>query len=289
MPHPIHKAVIPVGGFGTRFLPATKAMPKEMLPVVDKPVIQYIVEEAVQSGIDEVVLITGSTKRAIEDHFDVSFELEYRLQEKKKLEALEEVRDITNMANFSYVRQPEPLGDGHAILSAKNIVEDEPFAVLFGDDIIDSETPVLKEMLEVYEKYGDPVILVEDVPKEMVGKYGILEGVQVEDRVTQIKRFIEKPEPGETDSTLGVIGHYIVTPELFQVLKTAPPGKDNEIRLADAFIQYLESGKPVYAMTHQGIRFDCGNKLEYLKAGIHYAMKEEEYRKPLMDYTKNLT
>ncbi|MCA9387709.1 MAG: UTP--glucose-1-phosphate uridylyltransferase GalU [Candidatus Andersenbacteria bacterium] len=288
MAHPIHKAVIPVAGFGTRFLPATKAMPKEMLPVVDKPVIQYIVEEAVDSGIDEVVLVTGSSKRAIEDHFDSNFELEYRLQEKKKLEALEEVRAITNMANFSYVRQPTPLGDGHAILSAQNIVEREPFAVLFGDDIIDSETPVLKEMIAVYEKYNAPVILVEDVPKEMVGKYGIVEGTQVEEGVTKAERFVEKPEPGETDSTLGVIGHYIVTPDLFEVLKSAPPGKDNEIRLADAFIKYLEAGNEVYTMTHTGTRFDCGNKLEYLKANIHYAMKSEDFRDGLQDYMKTM-
>ncbi len=256
--------------------------------MVDKPVIQYIVEEAVNSGINEIILVTGGGKRAIEDHFDSNFELEYRLKEKGKIKELEQIRAITEMANFSYVRQRAPLGDGHALLSAQNLVEGETFAVLFGDDIIDAETPALKSMMDVYEKYGDPVILVETVPKEQAARYGILEGVQVETGVTQVNRFFEKPKPEETASTLAVIGHYIVTPELFEVLKTAPAGKDGEIRLADAFIRYLATGRPVYALEHTGIRFDCGNKLEYIKANLHYALKNADFKEDLSQYLATL-
>ncbi|MDR3559129.1 MAG: UTP--glucose-1-phosphate uridylyltransferase, partial [Candidatus Pacebacteria bacterium] len=231
----VKKAILPVAGFGTRFLPATKAQPKEMLPVVDKPVIQYLVEEAVESGIEEIIFVTGRGKRAIEDHFDVSFELEETLVEKNKHDLLDAVKRISSLAKFSYVRQPMPLGDGHAILQAAHIVGDEPVLIMFGDCLYDCQVPAARQLIETYDKYEDSVIGMSHVPKEEVPKFGVLEGVKLDDATYEIKRIVEKPKPGEVDSTLVAVGKYIITPEVMKILSNMKSGKSGEIRLADAF------------------------------------------------------
>lgn len=283
----IRKAILPVAGLGTRFLPATKAQPKEMLPVVDKPVIQYIVEEAVASGIEEIIFVTSISKRAIEDHFDRNFELEYRLGEKRKQKELEQVLGISNLANFVYVRQKIPLGDGHAVLQAKDIIGNEPCAVMFGDDIIDSKTPVLKQMIDVYEKYNDPVMAVMEVPKSDIHRYGIVAGSQVEDNVLQVNKLMEKPRAEEAPSNLAIVGRYILTPDLFNTLLQTYSGKDDEIRLADAFETFIKT-KPVYAYRFEGTRYDCGNKLQFLIASMMYGMKHPEVGEEFKKFIKNL-
>ena len=285
----IRKAIIPVAGMGTRFLPATKAQPKEMLPVVDKPVIQYVVEEAVESGIEEIIFVTSNGKRALEDHFDRNFELEYRLEQKKKKEALKGLQEIGKLAKFAFVRQAKPLGDGHAILSALPFVkDDEAVAVLFGDDIFDARKPGLKQMMDVYKKYEDPVIGLVEVPKKEVYKYGVVGGNEVSKGVTEINKFVEKPDVKKAPSNLIAVGHYIINPEIMHILRNQTPGKDGEIRLADAFITYLKRNKVIYGKTMEGVRYDCGNKLGLIKASIEFGLKHPEIKKELRAYLKSV-
>lgn len=274
----IRKCIIPVAGMGTRFLPAAKAQPKEMLAVVDKPVIQYIVEEAVASGIEEIIFVTAIGKRAIEDHFDRNFELEYRLEQKKKRNELNVVKKIGKLAKFAFVRQTKPLGDGHAILAALPFVDKhEPVAVLFGDDIIDSEKrPALRQLMDVYETYGDPVMALQKVPKSEVSRFGVIGGTCVDTNVWDIKSFVEKPSEKEAPSDLIVIGRYILTPEIFSILPKQAAGKDGEIRLADAFISHIKHGKALYGCKFEGTRYDCGSKLGFLKAQVELGLKHDE-------------
>jgi len=287
---PIRKAIIPVAGMGTRFLPAAKAQPKEMLSVVDKPVIQYIVEEAVESGIEEIVFVTAIGKRAIEDHFDRNFELEYRLEQKKKLKELEAIKAIGKLAKFAFVRQTKPLGDGHAVLSALPFVDqDEPVAVLFGDDIIDGKVPALRQLLEVYEEYHDPVVALQKVPKKQVSSYGVIGGKAVRKNVWEVREFVEKPAVEDAPSDLIVIGRYVLTPEIFSLLPKVRAGKDGEIRLADAFAAYLETDRALYGCVFEGTRYDCGNKLGFLKAQVELGLKHPEIGKDVKAYLKSLT
>jgi UTP--glucose-1-phosphate uridylyltransferase len=284
----IKKAILPVAGFGTRFLPATKAQPKEMLPIVDKPVIQYLVEEAVESGIEEIIFVTGRGKRAIEDHFDVSFELEETLVEKNKQDLLEAVQKISNLARFSYVRQPLPLGDGHAILQAYHLVGNEPVLVIFGDCLYDSEIPASKQLMETYEKYGDSVIGLSRVEKEEVSKFGVIDGVQLDDFNLEVKGIIEKPKPENAPSDLVAVGKYIITPEIFQILSKISSGKSGEIRLADAFEILLSQNKPLYGRILEGEWLDTGDKFNFMKAAIHMGLKHPEIKVKLKEYLKKI-
>ncbi len=270
----IHKAILPVAGFGTRFLPASKAQPKEMVPIVDKPIIQYLVEEAVASGIDEIIFVTGRGKRAIEDHFDMSFELEYNLVEKEKRELLKIIRGISRLANFVYVRQPIPLGDGDAILRAEKIIGNEPVAVLFGDDLVDSKVPCLKQLLNVFQRYQHPVISIEQVPLKEVEKYGVIKGMKIEDNIFQVKNIVEKPDKKEAPSNLAIVGKYILTPDVFKILRKKP-NKSGEIRLADALAIYAQSNL-IYAYQFEGKHYDCGTKLGFLKATVDFGIKHSE-------------
>lgn len=284
----VKKAILPVAGFGTRFLPATKSQPKEMLTVVDKPVIQYLVEEAVESGIEEIIFVTGRGKRAIEDHFDVSYELEDTLVEKNKHDLLKAVQKIPGLAKFSYVRQPMPLGDGHAILQAAHIVNNEPVLIIFGDSLYDSKVPASKQIIETFEKYGDPVIGLSRLPKEEISKFGIIEGVQLGKRSYEIKRMIEKPKEGETDSTLAAVGKYVITPEVFEILSGIKSGKSGEIRLADAFEIMLETGRPLYGRELEGEWLDTGDKFNFLKASIKLGLKHPEVGEKLKKFLSEL-
>lgn len=283
----IRKAIIPVAGFGTRFLPATKAQPKEMLTVVDKPVIQYIVEEAVASGIKDIILITGQNKRAIEDHFDRNFELEYRLRKQKKDKIIKEVNKISELANFIYIRQKVPLGDGHALLAAKDLVGDEPVAVLFGDDIVDAKVPVIRQLIDIHEKYQDPVIGIMKVAKKFVSKYGIVDGKSMSERVWQVDSMVEKPSPEEVRSNMAITGRYVITPEVFWHLERAKKGKGGEIRLIDGLNGFLKK-RSIYAYEYEGLRFDCGDKLEFLKATVHYGLKHKEFNSGFEKYLKTI-
>jgi len=284
----IKKAIIPVAGLGTRFLPATKAQPKEMLPVVDKPVIQYLVEEAVASGIREIIFVTSLGKRAIEDHFDYSYELIQKLAEKKKFDLLESVKKISQLASFAYVRQPEPLGDGHAILMAKHLVGcNEPVAVLFGDDLVDSEVPCLKQLMDVFYKYNDPVVALVRVPKKEVSRYGVVDSVKVGERIFEIKKFVEKPAPEAAPSNLIAVGKYIITPEIFEMLADLCPDKSGEIRLADAFSKWVET-RPMYGCEFEGTRYDCGDKLGFLKATVDFGLKHPELKEEFREYLKGM-
>jgi UTP--glucose-1-phosphate uridylyltransferase len=284
----IRKAVIPAAGYGTRFLPMTKASPKEMLPVVDKPIIQYVVEEAVASGIEDIIIVTGANKRAIEDHFDHSLELENYLEKAGKIEQLEEIRKIARMANFIYIRQKGPYGNGTPVMNAQNIIGNEPFAVLWGDEFIYAEPPRLKQMMDVFDKYNDPVISAVKVPKEYSNKYGIAKVKPVEDKVFEIEEIIEKPEPEDAPSDLATHGAYILTPDIFEAFKTIKPGKGNELWLVDA-INALRSNHKIYAREiENGKYYDTGNKLEYLKANIDFALKREDISTPLKEYLKSL-
>ncbi|MBI4121970.1 MAG: UTP--glucose-1-phosphate uridylyltransferase GalU [Parcubacteria group bacterium] len=285
---PIRKAIIAVAGLGTRFLPATKAIPKEMLPVVDKPVVQYIVEEAVDAGIEEIIFITSLGKRALEDHFDYNFELSYKLKAKGKFDVLEEMKKISNLASFAYVRQPLPLGDGHAILMARHLVQNEPVVVMWGDELIHSpRRSALRQMLDVYETYGDPVIATCTVPRKDTKSYGIIDGVAVQKGVYQVKGFVEKPEPKNAPSTEAAIGKYVVTPALLAELEAAKPGHDGEIRLADALKTYVKR-HPVYACSVQGERFDCGSKLGWLQANVAFALKSAEHGKEFKKFLRQV-
>ena len=286
----IRKAILPVAGFGTRFLPATKAQPKEMLPVVDKPVVQYLVEEAVASGIEEIIFVTGRGKRAIEDHFDVSYELEDTLVEKNKHELLEQVQKVSNLAKFSYVRQPIPMGDGHALLCAKHLVnEGEAVAVLFGDDIVDNDVPALKQLLNVYDKYQDSVIALTAVPQEDVSKFGIVDSLKINERTHEIRSFVEKPKQEDAPSNLAACGKYVITWEVFQALESLKSkSKDGEVRLADAFIEMLASGRPLYGFELEGQRHDCGDKFGFVRATIALGLKHPEIGDKLREYLKTL-
>lgn len=285
----IKKAIIPVAGMGTRFLPATKAQPKEMLPVVDKPVIQYIVEEAVDAGIEEIIFVTAIGKRAIEDHFDRNFELEYRLEQKNKHEELKQIAKLGKLAKFAFVRQAKPMGDGHAILSALPfIAEDEAVAVLFGDDIIYSpKIPAIGQLIKVYEKYGDPVAAIQEVPKKDVSSYGVIGGKKLDEKIWEVSDFVEKPAKEDAPSNLAIVGRYVLTPELLQRLPNQKPGKDGEIRLADAFISHLNDGKAMYGCKFDGERFDCGNKLQFIIAQIELGLHHPEVKKKLRSYIQH--
>lgn len=278
----IKKVIIPVAGLGTRFLPATKAQPKEMLPIVDKPIIQYLVEEAVAAGITEVIFVTGRGKRAIEDHFDYAYELEQVLAHRGKKELIRTIREISNLASFVYVRQKEPKGDGDALLAAAHIVGDEPCAVLFGDDIVDSKVPCLKQMMGTFEKYNDPVIALEEVKEEETSLYGIVSTTKVGERVHEIKHIVEKPAPGKAPSRLAVVGKYIITKDIFRELEKLDP-KHGEVRLADALKNHLTHGA-VYGYQFKGTRYDCGSKIGFLKAVVDFGLKHEETKREFKKY-----
>jgi len=285
----IKKAIIPVAGMGTRFLPASKAQPKEMLAVVDKPIIQYIVEEAVASGIEEIIFVTAIGKRALEDHFDRNFELEYRLEQKKKMAELRQVEAVGKLAKFAFVRQHKPLGDGHAILAAVPFIDaHEPVAILFGDDIIEGKKPALRQLMDVYEKYNDPVMALEAVPKQNVSNYGVIGGTEVKKGVWEINKFVEKPSAAKAPSNLIHIGRGILSPEIIQTLKTQKPGKDGEIRLADAYISHIQSGRALYGCVFTGKRYDCGSKLGFLEAQVELGLKHPEIGKTFKSYLKTV-
>jgi UTP--glucose-1-phosphate uridylyltransferase len=283
----IRKAVFPAAGLGTRFLPATKAQPKEMLPIVDKPIIQYAVEEAVQSGIQEIIIVTGRGKRSIEDHFDISFELEYFLDHKGDGEMLREVRSITDLATVYYIRQKEPLGLGHAVLVARPLIGDEPFAVILSDDLIDSDVPCMRQLIDVYERYRCSVLAVEAVPRELSSSYGIITPKQIDDRLHQTLSVVEKPQPDQAPSNLGIVGRYVLTPEIFNILENTPPGRGGEIQLTDA-IQRLIQQEAVYALEFEGRRYDAGAKLGFLKATVEYALKRPDLAQEFREYLKGL-
>ena len=279
----VRKAIIPAAGLGTRFLPATKAQPKEMLPIVDKPTIQYIIEEAVASGIEEILIITGRNKKCIEDHFDKSVELEMELEKNHKDELLEIVRGISDMVDIHYIRQKEPRGLGHAILCARAFVGNEPFAVLLGDDVVDSEVPCLKQLMDCYKEYKTSILGVQTVAKEDVNKYGIVDGIHIEDRVYKVKKLVEKPAVEESPSNVAILGRYIITPQIFDILKNTAPGKGGEIQLTDALQTLIES-EAMYAYNFEGRRYDVGDKLGFLQATVEFALKRDELREQFIDY-----
>lgn len=279
----VRKAIIPAAGLGTRFLPATKAQPKEMLPIVDKPTIQYIIEEAVASGIEEILIITGRNKKCIEDHFDKSVELEMELEKNHKEDLLELVRGISDMVDIHYIRQKEPKGLGHAISCARAFVGNEPFAVLLGDDVVDSEVPCLKQLMNCYKEYKTSILGVQTVNQEDVNKYGIVDGIHIEDRVYKVKKLVEKPAIEEAPSNVAILGRYIITPQIFDILQNTKPGKGGEIQLTDALQTLIES-EAMYAYNFEGKRYDVGDKLGFLQATVEYALKREELREPFIQY-----
>ena len=279
----VKKAIIPAAGLGTRFLPATKAQPKEMLPIVDKPTIQYIIEEAIESGIEEILVITGRNKKCIEDHFDQAVELELELEKSGKSDLLELVRDISDMVDIHYIRQKEPKGLGHAIHCAKTFVGNEPFAVLLGDDLVDSTKPCLKQLIECFNEYNTTILGVQTVPEESVYKYGIVNGIHIEDRVYKVKDLVEKPSIEEAPSNIAILGRYIITPEIFNILENTKPGKGGEIQLTDA-LKTLISQEAMYAYNFEGKRYDVGDKLGFLQATIEFALKKEELRDDFIKY-----
>lgn len=284
----VRKAIIPAAGLGTRFLPATKAQPKEMLPIVDKPTIQFIVEEAINSGIEDIIIVTGRNKRAIEDHFDKSYELEDELKNKGKQDLLDLVQDISNLVDIHYIRQKEPRGLGHAIYCAKSFVGNEPFAVLLGDDIVDSEVPCLKQLIDVYNEYKTTVLGVQHVPDEDVSKYGIVSGRPVDDRVFKVKDLVEKPDREHAPSNVAILGRYIITPQIFKHLENATPGKGGEIQLTDA-LKSLMGCEAMYAYDFAGKRYDVGNKLGFLEATVEFALKREDLKDEFSQYLKKVT
>ncbi|HDJ2227097.1 TPA: UTP--glucose-1-phosphate uridylyltransferase GalU [Staphylococcus aureus] len=283
----IKKAIIPAAGLGTRFLPATKAMPKEMLPILDKPTIQYIVEEAARAGIEDIIIVTGRHKRAIEDHFDSQKELEMVLKEKGKSELLEKVQYSTELANIFYVRQKEQKGLGHAISSARQFIGNEPFAVLLGDDIVESEVPAVKQLIDVYEEIGHSVIGVQEVPEADTHRYGIIDPLTKNGRQYEVKKFVEKPAQGTAPSNLAIMGRYVLTPEIFDYLKTQKEGAGNEIQLTDA-IERMNNDNQVYAYDFEGERYDVGEKLGFVKTTIEYALKDDSMREELTRFIKAL-
>ncbi len=283
----IRIAVFPAAGFGTRFLPVTKSQPKEMLPIVDKPVIQYLVEEAVASGIEEIIIVTGRGKRSIEDHFDYSFELEHTLVEKGKHSLLKEVRAISRLAKFVYVRQPMPLGDGHAILCAKEVVGNEPFAILFGDDIVDHKIPALKQLIGEYEKTGCSTLALQRVDKKETSSYGIIKTKNSRGRLHEIASLVEKPDPAVAPSNLAIIGKYVVTPEIIAALEKAHPSHGGEIRLIDGFMELIKKQK-LYGYEILGKRYDTGNKLGLITATVDFALKRSDLGPQLKKYLRSL-
>ena len=284
----VRKAIIPAAGLGTRFLPATKSQPKEMLPIVDKPTLQYIIEEAIESGIEEILIVTGRSKKSIEDHFDRSVELELELEQKDKTEMLKMVQDISNMVNIHYIRQKEPKGLGHAIYCAKSFIGNEPFAVLLGDDIVDSEKPCLKQLIEAYNEYKTSILGVQEVDKQDTDKYGILDAKYIENRVYKVKDMIEKPKVEEAPSNIAILGRYIITPDIFDILENQEPGKSGEIQLTDA-LKTLATHEAIYAYNFEGKRYDVGDKLGFLEATVDFALKRPELRDQFMEFLNTKT
>jgi UTP--glucose-1-phosphate uridylyltransferase len=285
----IKKAIIPAAGLGTRFLPATKAQPKEMLPIVDKPTIQYIVEEAVASGIEEIIIIIGRGKRSIEDHFDKSYELEDTLLRKNKLEMLEQVQEISNLVNIVYVRQKEPKGLGHAILCARSVIGNEPFAVLLGDDIVMSEIPCLKQVIDVFEYYNSSVVAVQEVPDEDVSKYGIIKpkGSMLESNLFHIDSLVEKPSKEEAPSRFAIMGRYVLSPMIFDILARIPNGQGDELQLTDA-INELNKEQAVLAYNFEGRRYDVGDKIGFIKATIDFALNRDDISEQVKSYIREV-
>ncbi|WJE46148.1 UTP--glucose-1-phosphate uridylyltransferase GalU [Peribacillus frigoritolerans] len=283
----VRKAIIPAAGLGTRFLPATKAMPKEMLPIVDKPTIQYIVEEAVASGIEDIIIVTGKGKRAIEDHFDFAPELEQNLMEKGKSELLNKVQYSTNLANIHYIRQKEPKGLGHAVWCARKFIGDEPFAVLLGDDIVQSETPCLKQLINQHEETNHSIIGVQTVPNEETNRYGIIDPAYQDGRLYQVENFVEKPALGTAPSNLAIMGRYILTPEIFSFLDQQEAGAGGEIQLTDA-IQKLNQIQRVFAYDFEGKRYDVGEKFGFVKTTLEFALQNEEIKDELLEFLEQM-
>ena len=288
----VRKAVFPAAGLGTRFLPATKSSPKEMLPVVDKPLIQYGVEEAMHSGIQNIIIVTGRGKSSIEDHFDVSFELEHLLESKGKTEMLSMVRSISDMIDVSYIRQKEALGLGHAVLRTKEIVGNEPFAVILSDDIIAGETPCVRQLLDVYEYYGAAVVALMEVPPDQISAYGVVDAELVPDRGSEgrlyrIRNMVEKPKAADAPSNLAIIGRYVLTPEIFQCIESIEPGSGGEIQLTDA-LKYMLRNRPIYGFKFDGKRYDAGDKLGFLKATVEFGLSRHDLGPQFREYIKSL-
>lgn len=288
----VRKAVFPAAGLGTRFLPATKAQPKEMLPLVDKPLIQYGVEEVIHSGIQNIIIVTGRGKSSIEDHFDVSFELEHLLESRGKRDMLASVRSISDMFDLSYVRQKEALGLGHAVLRAKDLVGPEPFAVVLSDDVIDAQTPCMRQLLDVYEYFGASVLALMEVPKEMISAYGVVDAEPVahnasRDRLYRIRNMVEKPKASEAPSNLAIIGRYVLTPEIFESIESVQPGSGGEIQLTDG-LRHLLRNRPIYGLKFEGTRYDAGDKLGFLKATVEFALKRHDLGGPFREYLTGL-
>jgi UTP--glucose-1-phosphate uridylyltransferase len=289
----VRKAVFPAAGLGTRFLPATKAQPKEMLPLVDKPLIQYAVEEAMHSGISNIIIVTGRGKSAIEDHFDVSFELENLLETRNKKDLLAQVRSVSDMINVAYVRQKEALGLGHAVLRARELVGPEPFAVVLSDDVIDAEIPCLRQLLDVHDFYGASVLALMEVPRENISAYGVVDADPVEhngarNRLYRVRNLIEKPRPDDAPSNLAIIGRYILTPEIFQSIESIEPGAGGEIQLTDA-LKHLLRSRPIYGYLFEGHRYDAGDKLGFLQATVEFALRRYDLGGPFREYLKTLS
>jgi UTP--glucose-1-phosphate uridylyltransferase len=287
---PVRKAVFPAAGLGTRFLPATKAQPKEMLPLVDKPIIQYGVEEAVAAGIDNIILVTGRGKNAIEDHFDVSVELEAFLEARGKRDQLDEIRKISNLTNFTYVRQREPLGLGHAVLVARELVGDEPFAVILGDDVIDADTPAIAQLIDVFHRVNGPVLAVERVPREDISSYGVIKidpSAQLGDGVFRVVDLVEKPSREEAPSDLAIIGRYVLTPDIFPALAATKSDRTGEIQLTNGLRELLKT-RPIYACEIKGVRHDTGNKLGFLKAVVYFALRRPDLSEKFSAYLASL-
>ena len=283
----IRKAILPAAGLGTRFLPATKAQPKEMLPIVDKPIIQYVVEEAAASGIEDIIIVTGRGKNAIEDHFDLSLELQIALERKGKEEQLQEIQRISELTSFCYVRQKEPLGLGHAILVARAFVGNEPFAVLLGDDVIDADPPCLRQMMSAFDQYRSSIIAVQQIPREETSSYGIIDPMPIQDSVYQILDLIEKPSPEVAPSDLAIIGRYILTPEIFDALEQTEPDEGGEIQLTNG-LRLLLGTQPIYGFAFRGRRYDAGSKLGFLKATVQFALKRPDLAAGFRAYLKSL-
>ena len=279
----VSKAIIPAAGLGTRFLPATKAQPKEMLPVVDKPTLQYIIEEAIESGIEEILIITGRNKSSIENHFDKSVELELELEKSGKMELLKEVRKISDMVNIHYIRQKEPKGLGHAIYCARSFIGKEPFAVLLGDDIVYNKKPCLRQMIEAYNEYKTTILGVQEVAVEDVNKYGIVDARYIEDKIYKVKGLVEKPSQKEAPSNIAILGRYIINPAIFEILEHTKPGKGGEIQLTDG-LKELAQKEAMYAYVFEGRRYDVGDKQGFLEATVEYALRREDLREEFLDY-----
>jgi UTP--glucose-1-phosphate uridylyltransferase len=288
----VRKAVFPAAGLGTRFLPATKAQPKEMLPLVDKPLIQYGVEEAIHSGVQNMIIVTGRGKTAIEDHFDVSFELEHLLETRHKKDLLDTVRKVSDLINVAYVRQKEALGLGHAVLRSRELVGPEPFAVILSDDVIDSDTPALRQLLDIYEFYGASVVALLEVPPDAISAYGVVDAEPVQhnsgrDRLFRIRNMVEKPKAAEAPSNLAIIGRYVLTPEIFDAIDEVEPGRGGEIQLTDA-LKHLLRSRPIYGYKFEGTRYDAGDKLGFLKATVEFALKRDDLGESFRNYLKGL-